>query len=179
MNVLSKFPLHLFFFFVLDAHALKLGVSVKKGAWKPSAVQRAADRFGEFIHRVGESVAGVEFKHLLDVGAWKKRPPGEYLLEDFVNSQDYWFSLYTKEKHLPYRNGVIFFVIKILAKIILLAHGHQDALCCAAETETRGVVCALGALVSSVKSCLLVMAFALTQVQDRLGVDLKCARRLG
>jgi hypothetical protein len=158
---------------VLYTHNLKLGSVLSRKSSKSISIEESIKRYSKFILKLNESVLGNEFKNLLDISSWKKKIPKTYTKEDFLNSQNYWFSLYTKEKHIPYRNGVIYFIIKLLAKLVLLSNQNHNSLCCAVENDTKNVPCVLGGLISNVKSCLLIISLALAKIQDQLKIDLR------
>jgi hypothetical protein len=153
---------------------MKISSILKKKSTKALTLRSAKESFLEYIGIVGDSVLGSEFKNLLDFSSWKNTLPEEYFKKDFLNSQNFWFSLYTKEKHLPYRNGFLYFIIKVLAHLVLLTHEHPSTwLCCSSANDAKTKVCQLHSLNSSLKSALLTMAFALTSIQDFLKIDLK------
>lgn len=153
---------------------MKVSQVFRKKSSKPLSTSRARKNFFEFLDRLSESTIGCEFKNLLDFASWKKIIPEEYFQKDFLLSQNFWFSLYTKDKHLPYRNGFLYFIIKLQSNFVLLSHEHSSVrLCCVSTSDPKSPHCRLLSLNSSLKSVLLSMAFALASIQDYLRIDLK------
>ena len=153
---------------------MKMAQILTKKATKSIPIEKIIKKYSKFLHSLRKSIFATEFKYLFNIDSWEKQIPKTYSKEDFLNSQNFWYSLYTKDKHLPYRKGVLYFIIKLLANLVIVSNkSHKGGLCCLSDSDSKGGNCRLSKLVLSLKSSLLCMAFALASIQDSLRINLK------